>query len=217
LKGKSDRMAKKALWFLVVCILASIALSSCAKPESNEVYFIHAVGFDGHEKGVKMSVVLESAEKNKGKDAASDEYFSVSFSGESLSETVSKLLSEYKRCYTGTAQMYFFSESLSRRALYDVALFVPSSPVFPSQSEAVALSSVTAEKVFNNIKNDEDMKKIKKLVNEDKVNVVGFFAGCTSPDSTVSLPALTLDENEIVSDPKVFYRNGARTQTLHLY
>ncbi len=203
---------KLILKFALIAVLCTI-LSSCAKPESNEVYFIHAVGFDGHENGMNMSVVLESAENKSGKDANSDEYFTASFSGKDTRDALSKMLSEYKRCYTGTAQMYFIGESLTRRALYDIALFVPSSPVFPSQSEAVALSSVTAERLFKNIKSQDDMKKIKKLVKEDKVNAVGFFAGCTSADNVVRLPSLTLDREEIVSDPDVYYRNCARTLT----
>ncbi len=205
---------KMTLKFALIAVLCTI-LSSCAKPESNEVYFIHAVGFDGHENGMKMSVVLESAEKNKkeGEDANTTEYFTASFSGKDTREALSKMLTEYKRCYTGTTQMYFIGESLTRRALYDIALFIPSSPVFPSQSKAVALSSVTAERLFKNIKNGEDMKKTEKLVKDDKVNVVGFFAGCTSADNVVRLPSLTLDGEEIVIEPDVYYRNCARTLT----
>ena len=188
---------------MVLCVF----LVSCKGKNSDEVYFIHAVGFDGHEDGIDMSVVLESSQK-KGQE---NEYFTVSFSGSDTKEALSKMLSEYDFCYFSTAKSYYIGETLSRRALFEIAKDIPCSPFFPSQSTVVSVIGVKAKELLDNIRKSEDLKKVHKLVSENKVNAVEFFALCTSVDRSVKTMSLSYD-GEFKKEKGVYYRNCARAE-----
>lgn len=193
----------KKLYFLV---LLCLFLASCSKKGMDEVYFLHAIGFDGHEEGIKMSVLLE-AEENQGED----DYFVSSFVGKDVNEALEKMLSEYKYCYSGTAKTYYFGETLSRTNLFDIARQITDSPFFSSQSKVVSVSIVTARGFLDNIKKREDLKSVNKITEHNKLSAVEFFALCTSTSTNVKTISLGF-KDAFVREEDVYYRNCARVE-----
>lgn len=191
-------------------IIPFIFLCSCAKSASIGTGFIHASGFDETQNGVRFSVLLEKQESKENK------YSCVSFEEKTAEKAFEKFLKEYPDCYTGSAQLCFFGETLSRRSLYECALFLCETPVFPSKSIAVSVSSVTTQEMLEGIKDKDTLGQIKDKCKNDSLNIAAFFALCTNQDTEAKLCSFTLKSQSPELLQPVYYRNCAIMQSHQL-
>ena len=166
---------------LIFTILTLTFLCSCSKTPSTDTSFVHASGLDETEDGVRFSVLLEHQNEKENR------YSCISYEGEDPKEAFEKFVSDYPGCYTGSAQICFFGETLSRRSLYECALFMCETPSFPSKSTAVSVSSVTARELLENIKDTDTLKDIKNKCNGKSPALAAFFAMCTNPGTTAKV------------------------------
>lgn len=220
-KGKSARLTSAALF---ICLFA-LTLCGCAKSENEDIFFIHAVGFDADSQSIRMSVLLEESQgseqkgsetgvvgsqSEKEKDSKKQDYFTDSFTGKTAKECTKQLYEKYKSCYFGRSEIYIFSDSLSRRAFYDIAVFVSSSPLLSAQSSAVSVSKTSAKSLLLAIGDSDSLKQIKDIAGTDKTNVIKFFCLCTKDGYSVSIPSVTLSEqNEVIFEKNTVYKNCA--------
>ena len=224
----SFRKKIRRCFFTVAAAMLMLPMSSCANPDGHDIYYIHAVSFDGAEHGIVMSVLLESAveysttEQNSsgitgssGNEAQNNNggkkpYFIDSFSAKDCEHAANRLFDKYDKCYAGRAQIYLFGENLSRGALFDIAAFIPSSPLLPSQSSAVCTSGAYGRAVLELIASEKELDGLKKLLDGKNVNAVRFFAINADKHSQISIPVLKVSGDDRISiDASAVYKNCA--------
>lgn len=217
----------KALRFAALLFVCAFILSSCAASEKNDVYYIHACGFDERNDRLIFTVLLEkSISENEedsvnGKDngitgmsdnenAVDAKYFTDSFDGENIGKCAQSFFEKYPDCYSGKNDVYLFSESLDAKKLYDIAVYIPSVPGLPAGSGAVCVSSVSCSELLEKFAKDGYLAALKFDKENQKVNAVRFFAMCTSPNKKVKIPILKYGKNaNIHFDGKATYKNCA--------
>ncbi len=217
----------KTIRFSVLLFICAVILSSCAASEKNDVYYIHACGFDERNDRLIFTVLLEKSTSESKKDGSDGEssgitgmsdsendvdakYFTDSFDGNSIEECAKSFFEKYPDCYSGKNDVYLFSESLEAKNLYDIAVYIPSVPGLPAGSGAVCVSSVSCSELLEKVAGDGNLAALRFDKENQKVNAVRFFAMCTSPNKKVKIPILKYAKNaDIHFDGKATYKNCA--------
>ncbi len=160
--------------FLCLFAFFSIFLCSCSNPESQNVYFVHALGFDEKDEQIQISFLMEKYEKaNSGDDKS---YFVETVLSKSAKECFKKISKSYGTLYFGQDFLYLLSDSLSRENFIDIAVFVTKSPNLSSKGKPVCISSVSCESLLSTTSTKASFDKISNLVKDTKVNLLDFFA-----------------------------------------
>lgn len=196
-------MLKSLKVFLVLAVCTCI--SSCAKQSDNEVYFIHAIGFDNAGKNIAVGAVvektshgtLENASKNSSDDENTSQFELLRFEGQTTEKCYKKLVDFCKKAYFGTSETYFFSTGLTKENLDDISKFLPSEPNLPSRSIACAVDGLSACDFLKNAKDKTFFTEIKTLLEKEKINVISFLGTSYQGNQTVLLPALSYHEKPV--------------------
>lgn len=218
----------KSPTFAALLLECAFLLSSCAAPEQNDVYYIHACGFDERNDRLIFTVLLEkSTSENQSSNTsggeksgitgmtdsdkeASPKYFTDSFDGENIEKCAENFFEKYPDCYSGRNDVYLFSESLDRKNLYDIAVFIPSVPGLPAGSGAVCISSISCSQLLKTVADSENLDVLRFNKDNPKVNAVSFFAMCTSENKKIAIPVLKYDKGDNIRfDGKAVYKNCA--------
>lgn len=218
----------KSARFTALLFICVFFLNSCAAPENNDVYYIHACGFDERNDRTVFTVLLEKSTSESDKYGSSDgestdtdgmtedngenftKYFTDSFEGENIVQCAQSFFEKYPNCYSGRNDVYLFSESLDRKTLYDIAVYIPSVPGLPAGSGAVCVSSVSCSELLKKAADEKNPDSLRFNKENPKINAVRFFAMCTSENKKIAIPVLKYDKDKNIHfDGKAVYRNCA--------
>ncbi len=217
----------RALRFTALLFMCAFILSSCAASEKNDVYYIHACGFDERNDSLIFTVLLEKSTSENEKNGSDGEssgitgmsdnendvdakYFTDSFEGENIVKCAKDFFEKYPDCYSGKNDVYLFSESLDAKNLYDIAVYIPSVPGLPAGSGAVCVSSVSCSELLEKVAKNGNLAALRFDKENQKVNAVRFFSMCTSQNKKIKIPILKYDKNASIHfDGKALYKNCA--------
>ncbi len=194
----------KKFLLLLVTIALNIFLCSCATNNSEEIYFIHAIGFDNHGEEITLSVVLEktaineqsSTDSGNGESSKtqSSVFETVSFTDKNIEKAFIQLKNKYKRTYFGTSEVYFLSTGLLEENLRDLCKFLPSQTMLPSKSIVVSVDSMSCYSFLKNTKDMSFLEQIKDIEKKEKVNIIYFLSQNSQGNKTLYLPCFSYDE-----------------------
>lgn len=175
-----------------------VLLCSCTSNYAKDVHFIHAVCFDKNTSDgtYQILAVLEKQSSSDDGSNKNKDFFTVDQSGKSFDEVLDKLTKKYTSSYYASNTLYFLPESIQEEALNDMAVFLSQSNILPSKADAVFISDTSPFDFLNTIKNQQDIKKILKLIHSKKTNIIHFLSSRKNQNVTDKIPHLTLDENK---------------------
>lgn len=160
--------------FLYFMAFLCVSLVSCSNPDTQDVYFVHALGFDEKDEAMRFSFLMEKYTKET--DKSDKNYFVESISSKTTKDALKKLSHSHGTLYFGQDFLYLLSDSLSRENFCDIAVFITKSPHLSSKGKPVCVSSVSCESLLSVSNTKEAFDNISHLVNDSKVNLFDFFA-----------------------------------------
>lgn len=185
---------------LLICLF----LVSCSRNHNEDVYFIHAVGFEGEQNDISIHALIEKQSGDGKQEEKGADYFVATVKGQNIKQATKKLSSKYKDCYYATSEFYVISESASPLLLEHMARELSESNVFPSKSKIICAKERGVSEFLEAVKNEEDLKKLKKLSDKQKTNIIKFLTQFTSGHSA-SLPSLSIDSEGKLSSREPAY------------
>lgn len=191
---------KKALTILILLLIPIFC--SCTNKEK-ETFFVHAIGFEGSDDGVKITAVLENLSKNK------KDFFTAESSGSSINKAAEKLSEKYRDCYFATCDLYFLDFNAKSSTVETIAKDICDSNIFPTTNTILCIKDTSLKGFLDEIKSGEDTKQIKEKVSKNKVNTAAFFAHFYSGKST-SLDTLAYVEDSFEKVGKTKFSKGRK-------
>lgn len=166
-----------------------MCLGSCSNPDSQDVYFVHALGFDEKNEQMRFSFLMEKYQTDNDKNDKN--YFVESVSSQTTKDALKKLSQSHGTVYFGQDFLYLFSDSLSRENFCDVAVFITKSPQLSSKGMPVCVSDVSCESLLSVSNTKDAFDNISHLIKDSKVNLFDFFAKNLDGKIEISIPHIS--------------------------
>lgn len=197
-------MKKPLLLFLIII---TATLCSCSSNFSNDVYFVHTLCFDKNQEDDTVTLYAV-CEKQSGDTKSSDNsksFFVAQETADSIDKASDKLTKKYKDCYLASSELYLIWKNTPKEFLNELSYFICDSSVFSSKGRAVCIETESIDDFLGAIKEQEDIKRILKLTESDKTNIISFLSKYQNKPQGSSISSLSLSKGKIVtSDQKKF-------------
>lgn len=187
----------KKIIIQLLIITTVLILCSCSDKNTNETYFIHAVGFEYSKDNNKYTVNAVCETLKQG----STDYFLISADDKSPEKAVNKLMKKYRDCYFATAKLYVISNQTDEKAILAISKEICDSNILPSKSSVIGTTDKPQKDFLKVIKNNDDLSRIMSITEKEETNCISLFSRITS-GQTVILATFKQDGDEKIVKSK---------------
>ena len=180
---------KKLFTTLFICTIYIILLSSCSSNHSKDVYFIHASAIARENDEISLYCVAQKLGK---KDE--EKYFVASSKGKNTKDAIEKMSRKYSECYFATNEIFILPEDMDISFLKDIS-HICENPFVPSTSRVLLAKNEDLLLFAEKVKNEDDLKKLLKKTEKNKVGFIHFLACCLSDNKSIKVEIIQEDDN----------------------
>lgn len=192
---------KKIFTALFLCVIFSSIMSSCSSNHSKDVYFIHACAISRETNGISLYCVAQKLGEQE-----DEKYFVATSKGKNTKDAVEELSRKYSECYFATNEIFVLSQDIDSSFLQDIS-HICENPFVPSTSRVLLAKNADLLLFAEKVKNEDDLKKLLKKTEKNKVIFTHFLACCMSDNKSINIDIIQQDNkgNMSTSQQKTFH------------